>query len=112
MSHIELIGISGESLGTDQRALIAGCVLVAHSRRQEPLLQGIAVERVAITPLAGLYTAIASALAAASKYPGTISPSSVCMAARSKIRQPGFCITKGHFASLISTTAQTALRAI
>ena len=63
MSHIELIGISGESLGTDQRALIAGCVLVAHSRRQEPLLQGIAVERVAITPLAGLYTAIASALA-------------------------------------------------
>ena len=61
MSHIELIGISGESLGTDQRALIAGCVLVAHSRRQEPLLQGIAVERVAITPLAGrLYTCTCS----------------------------------------------------
>ncbi len=69
MCRIELIGISGsggECLSAEQRELISTGVLVAQSRRQEPLLEGIAarhVERVGITPLAGLYSAIESSLA-------------------------------------------------
>ena len=70
MCRIELIGISGsgggECLSAEQRELISTCVLVAHSRRQGPLLEGIAarhMERVGITPLAGLYSAIESSLA-------------------------------------------------
>lgn len=62
MYRIELIGICGEGLTSEQRELLASCVLVAHSRRQEPLLAGMTVERVAITPLARLYAAIEAAL--------------------------------------------------
>lgn len=67
MSRIELIGISGssgrgEGLNPEQRELISACVLVAHSRRQESLLQGMAIERVPVTPLIGLYRAIESGL--------------------------------------------------
>ncbi|NQS71205.1 MAG: precorrin-6y C5,15-methyltransferase (decarboxylating) subunit CbiE [Desulfobulbaceae bacterium] len=62
MFHIELIGICGETLSQEQRKLIAACVLVAHSRRQEPLLEHLAVERRLVTPLAALFTAIEAGL--------------------------------------------------
>ena len=63
MCRIELIGICGECLSAAQRGLISACVLVAHSRRQEPLLQGITIERVPVTPLVQLYSAIEASLA-------------------------------------------------
>lgn len=62
MFHIELIGVCANRLSPEQQDLLAGCVLVAHSRRQEPLLAGIAAERVAVTPLAALYPALEQGL--------------------------------------------------
>ena len=62
MYRIELIGVCGDTLAHGQRELLAGCVLVAHSRRQEPLLADFPGRRVAISPLAGLFPALEAGL--------------------------------------------------
>lgn len=62
MYRIELIGVSGDTLDARQRELLTNCVLVAHSRRQEAMLAGMACRRVALTPLDALYPALEAGL--------------------------------------------------
>ena len=62
MFHIELIGVSGDSLSKEQRQLIDSCVLIAHSRRQEGMLAGLGLAKVSITPLNALYEALETGL--------------------------------------------------
>ena len=62
MFHIELIGVSGDSLSKEQRQLIDSCVLIAHSRRQEDMLAGLGLTKVPITPLNALYEALETGL--------------------------------------------------
>ncbi len=62
MYRIELIGVCGDTLAHGQRELLADCVLVAHSRRQEHLLADFPGRRVAISPLASLFPALETGL--------------------------------------------------
>ena len=64
MSRIELIGVSGPALNTDQVALIRRCAAVVVSRRHRPLVTDLGLPLIDITPLAAMLALLDEALAA------------------------------------------------
>ena len=62
MFRIELIGVQGERLDAEARALLADCVLAAHSARQAPMLAGLDIGRVPVAPLEALWPALEAGL--------------------------------------------------
>ena len=62
MFRIELIGVQGERLDAEARALLADCVLAAHSARQAPMLAGLDIGRAPVAPLEALWPALEAGL--------------------------------------------------
>ncbi len=63
MSHIELIGVSGPALTTEQQDLVRRCAALVVSRRHQPLVSGLDTRRIAIAPLAAMLTEVEEVLA-------------------------------------------------
>jgi precorrin-6Y C5,15-methyltransferase (decarboxylating) len=63
MSRIELIGVSGPVLTTEQETLVRRCAAVVVSRRHEPLVAGLAPRLIAIAPLAAMLTEVEEVMA-------------------------------------------------
>nr|WP_321466024.1 precorrin-6y C5,15-methyltransferase (decarboxylating) subunit CbiE [uncultured Desulfobulbus sp.] len=62
MSRIELIGISGQSLSSEQWPLLRRCTTIAVSRRHRPLLNGLLHPLIDIAPVAAMINQVEAAL--------------------------------------------------
>lgn len=62
MSRIELIGISGAELSSEQHKLVRGCAAVVVSRRHRPLVSAINARLIDITPVAAMLDQVAEVL--------------------------------------------------
>ncbi len=63
MSRIELIGISGTSLSSEQWTVLRHCCAIAASRRHQPLVADIPVLLIAISPVATMLNQVEELLA-------------------------------------------------
>ena len=62
MSRIELIGISGQSLSSEQWPILRRCATIVTSRRHRPLVSGLLTPLIEIAPMATMLTHLREAL--------------------------------------------------